>query len=157
MGHTNSIVSAALTVVQAPVEFDMPKERPYTTAVLECWCRIGFPYFTMAIETYPWGGRSQHIARRIVVSNYIEPEDVLKAVWVQEQAKQGDPNWRDKDTGMSYISALLRDRSDDRWQQEMDELAAKMPTVMGYMDQEWGEETRAQLASERRDRMHMAT
>lgn len=149
-------IGTALTVVHAPVELEMAKERPYTAAILGCWRRIGFHYFNMPVETYPWGGRSHHIARRIVVSNYIEPDDVLKAVWVQEQAKQGDPNWRAKEPGMSHISALLRERSANRWMQEIDELAARLPTVMGYMDQEWGEEARAQLASERRDSMHIA-
>lgn len=152
----NSTVGTALAVVQAQVELEIPKERAYTKAILEFWCRIGFYCFNMPVETYPWGGRSQHIARRIVVSNYIEPEDVLKAVWVQEHAKRGDPNWRAKEPGMSYISALLRERSGDRWMQEVDELVAKLPTVTGYIDQEYGEETRDHLASKRRERMHIA-
>ncbi len=147
----NQMADAALTVVQSPVALEMPKERPYTTAILECWRRIGFHSFNWPVEAYPWGGRSQHIARRIVVSNYIEPEDVLKAVWLQEQAKQDDPNWRAKEPGMSYISALLRERSSGRWMQEMDELVAKLPAPEDYMDQEWGEEARANLASDRRD------
>jgi hypothetical protein len=148
----------ALSAVQTQLKLEMPKERSYTKATLECWLRIGFPTFSWPVETYPWSGRSMHIARRIVVSNYIEPEDVLKAVWVQEQAKRGDPDcWRAKEAGMSYISALLRERSGNRWMQEMVELTAKLPTVMGYMDQEWGEDSRSQLARIRRDSMHIAS
>jgi hypothetical protein len=134
---------------------ELPKERDYTPTLLECWRQIGFYAFDMPVETYPWSGRSQHAARRIVFSKYIEPEDVLSAVWVEERAKRDDPDWRLKEPGMSYISALMRERSGNRWMEEMADLVAKLPTLIAYMDKEWGEETRAVLAHERRSNMQV--
>jgi len=144
----------ALAVVSPPLVPALPKEREYTPAIVECWARIGYSKFSMPVETYPWGGRSFHIAWRIVVSNYIEPEDVLRAVWVREQAMRETPDspgkWDARDSGMSVIGDLLRERSGGRWQDEISELAAKLPSLMEYMDKEWGEETRAFAAQRRR-------
>lgn len=158
MTISNSAGGATLSLVEAPVETALPKERAYTRAIAISWSRIGYSQFLDPVEAYPWGGRSHHIAWRIVVSNYIEPEDVLRAVWVRELAVRANPDgpgkWDARDAGMWVIGDLLRARSKGRWQDEISELAAKLPSLVDYMDQEWGEATRAMLASRRRDGMH---
>lgn len=127
----------------------------YSDSIVKCWTRIGFYGFSHDVSTYPWSGRSALIARRQVIERYIEANDVLAALWVHERAKRVDANWYAADPGMSYISSLLRSRSAGRWLQEVDELAATLPTIFDYMDHEWGSQTRAHLAQVRRSEFHL--
>lgn len=147
----------SLSVAPAPVSIEVPKEREYTPAIVKCWQRIGYGAFSKPVESYPWGGRSHHAAWRIVVSRYVEPADVLRAVWVRERAMREAPgDWMSREAGMCFIGDLLRERSDGRWQEEISEIAARLPTTIDYMDNEWGAATRALVANVRRDLMHVA-
>ena len=85
-----------------------------------------------------------------VFEKYIEPDDVLVAVWIHLRSKNSDPEWSRKEAGACHIGGLMRERSGDGWHEEVARLEKELPSVLGYMEQAWGEGTRAVMADHRR-------
>ncbi len=123
----------------------------YSRAIVKCWQILGYPWWSEGyVELYPWGGRSSLIARMRVFEKYIEPDDVLAAVWIHLRSKASDPDWSRKEAGACHIGGLMRDRSGGGWHEESARLAEELPSVLDYMEQAWGEGTRAAMAVHRR-------
>jgi hypothetical protein len=123
----------------------------YSPAIVKCWQMLGYPWWNEDyVKLYPWGGRSSLIARMRVFEKYIEPDDVLAAVWIHLRSKNSDPEWSRKEAGACHIGGLMRERSGGGWHEEAARLAEELPSVLGYMEQVWGEGTRAAMAEHRR-------
>jgi hypothetical protein len=129
------------------------KDHKFSKVIAECFRDIGEYQFVNPIDSYPWGGRNRVIARIRVFEKYLQPEDVLKARWLQQQAVAADPkDWAARDTGIVYLNQLLAERSGGKYLEELTAIARSLPSVMEYAEAEWGP-TPAQLATIRQERI----
>ncbi len=126
-------------------------ESKFSPQAVQCLKAMGDWTFANALKTVPWGGRPHVLGRRYIMQKYLNNEDILQAYWVHEQQKRIDPQWQRKEPGLSHLSALMRERSGNRWQEEQAEYQKTTPSLMDYMEDEWGEATRQALAHHRRD------
>jgi hypothetical protein len=140
------------------------QDHKFSKTISECFRDIGEYQFVNPIDSYPWGGRNRVIARIRVFEKYLQPEDVLKARWLQQQAIAAvAPNptpgrgttidgMRARETGIVYINKLLEERSDGKYMDEMSALSQGLPSVMEYAEAAWGP-TPAQRAAMRQERV----
>jgi hypothetical protein len=126
-----------------------PDQSKFSARALECLQAIGDNTFAMPLATVPWGGRPHKLARRFILQKYLTNEDLLQAFWVEEQQKRIDPDWRNKEPGLSYLAKLMAERSGGQWHIEQDEHQKTTPTTLDYMQAEWGEDTERMLAEHR--------
>jgi len=122
----------------------------FSAQAVDCLRAIGDHVFYNPISTVPWGGRPHVLGRRYIMQKYLTNEDILQAYWVHEQQRRVDPDWHWKEPGLSHLSALMRERSGGRWQDEQAEYEKTTPSLMDYMEAEWGEETRQSLVHHRK-------
>lgn len=114
-------------------------EHKFSKTVSECFAAIGEHQFLKGSASYPWGGRNRQIARIHVLNKYLEPEDVLHAHWLQQQAVQKDPkDWRSTEVGIEYLNKVMDERSGGTFRAEIEAIQAEGLTLCGYMEQEFG-------------------
>jgi hypothetical protein len=115
------------------------QEHKFSKTVSECFAAMGEHQFLNGSRAYPWGGRNRIIARIHVFNKYLEPEDVLHAHWLQQQATQKAPkDWRSSEVGIEYLNKVMGERSNGTFQAEMDAIQAAGPTLCGYVEAEFG-------------------
>jgi hypothetical protein len=115
------------------------QDHKFSKAIAECFRDIGEYQFVNPIDSYPWGGRNRVIGRIRVFEKYLQPEDTLKARWLQQQAVAAAPkDWEARDVGIVYLNKLMDERSGGKYIQEMSAIAQGLPSVMEYAEKEWG-------------------
>lgn len=132
-----------------PLQSEPQDKHKFSEQAVACLRSMGDYVFHNPLHTVPWGGRPHVLGRRYILQKYLTNEDILQAHWVQEKAMRTDPRWRDKEPGLSHLAMLMRERSAGRWQDEQHEFQQKTPSLLDYMDEEWGAETRQALALHR--------
>jgi hypothetical protein len=115
------------------------QEHKFSKAVSECFEAIGEPQFLHGSTNHPWGGRNRVVARIQVFNKYLEPEDVLHAHWLQKQALQKAPDdWYSTEVGIVHLNKVMEERSNGTFRAEMAAIQAAGPTLIGYIEREFG-------------------
>lgn len=133
-------------------------DHKFSEKISRCFADMGVWDFINPISSQPWGGRNRVIARIHVFEKYLEPADVLQALWIHQQAKLNNPtDWRFHDKGIEHLNSLMLERSGGKFWDEMTEIAKDLPSVMDYAKKEYGYPTSAEFARMRRAQMHLVS
>jgi hypothetical protein len=122
----------------------------FSQLAVDCLQAMGDHTFRVALHTVPWGGRPHVLGRRYIMQKYLTNEDIAQAHWVNEQAKRIDPQWRDKEPGLSHLANLMQERSGFRWHLEQAEYQKSTPSQWDYITAEFGEATSLMLTQHRK-------
>jgi len=131
-------------------------DHKFSEQVSKHFAEMGVWDFVNPISSQPWGGRNRIIARIRVFEKYLEPADVLQALWIHRQAKLGHPNdWQFSEKGLEHLNSLMLERSGGKFWDEMADIAKGLPSVMDYAKEEYGYPSPAQFVQMRRAAMHV--
>lgn len=116
------------------------QEHKFSKAVSECFAAMGEHQFLNGSRAYPWGGRNRIIARIQVFNKYLEPEDVLRAHWLQQQAMQKAPeDWvHNSEVGIVQLNKVMDERSHGTFRAEMEAIQKAGPSLFDYIEGEFG-------------------
>lgn len=106
----------------------------FSERVSNAFNKIGEYDFSNLVEHQPWSTRSRVIAKQRIYEKYIKPEDVYRAVMLQNKARNTPGgNWETPYYwGQKYIQEVLLERSGGLWKDEMKHLMDNLPTAFDY-------------------------